>query len=155
MLGCSTLRPSTAFVATPRAVLPIRHGDREQGIGRVRVGFLRQVVGSARRRLVAALATSGRAAEVVAALAGRLVVVERVVELGASNAPPLRAGPSGGIQLSPRSGARSLTSGSSLSRRCVGSRVALALPATVPSQDPASGATTTGGLATVTVRERP
>jgi len=29
------------------------------------------------------------------------------------------------------------------------------LPATVPYQDPVSGATTTGGLATVTFRDRP
>ncbi len=36
-----------------------------------------------------------------------------------------------------------------------GERVVLALPATVPYQDPVSGATTTGGLATVTVRDRP
>ncbi len=34
-------------------------------------------------------------------------------------------------------------------------RVVLALPATVPYQDPVSGATTTGGLATVTFRDRP
>jgi len=34
-------------------------------------------------------------------------------------------------------------------------RVVRALPATVPSQDPASGATTTDGRATVTVRARP
>ncbi len=31
----------------------------------------------------------------------------------------------------------------------------LTLPATVPSQDPVSGAATTGDLATVTVRDRP
>jgi len=36
-----------------------------------------------------------------------------------------------------------------------GERVVLALPATVPYQDPVSGATTTGGLATVTFRDRP
>ena len=36
-----------------------------------------------------------------------------------------------------------------------GERVVLTLPATVPYQDPVSGATTTGGLATVTVRDRP
>ncbi len=36
-----------------------------------------------------------------------------------------------------------------------GERVVLTLPATVPYQDPVSGATTTGGLATVTFRDRP
>jgi len=36
-----------------------------------------------------------------------------------------------------------------------GERVVLALPAAVLYQDPMSGATTTGGLATVTVRDRP
>ena len=36
-----------------------------------------------------------------------------------------------------------------------GERVVRALPATVPSPDPVSGATTTGGRATVTVRDRP
>jgi len=36
-----------------------------------------------------------------------------------------------------------------------GERVVLALLATVPYQDPVSGATTTGGLATVTFRDRP
>ncbi len=36
-----------------------------------------------------------------------------------------------------------------------GERVVLALPATVPYQDPVSGSTTTGGLATVTFRDRP
>ncbi len=36
-----------------------------------------------------------------------------------------------------------------------GDRVVLALPAAVPSQDPVRGATTTGGRATVTVRDRP
>jgi len=36
-----------------------------------------------------------------------------------------------------------------------GERVVLALPAAVPYQDPVSGAMTTGGLATVTVRDRP
>jgi len=34
-------------------------------------------------------------------------------------------------------------------------RVVRALPATLPSQDPVSGATTTGGRATGTVRDRP
>jgi len=38
---------------------------------------------------------------------------------GASSGPPGRFGPSGGIHLSPRAGARPLTSGSSLSRRWV------------------------------------
>jgi len=36
-----------------------------------------------------------------------------------------------------------------------GERVVLALPATVPYQDPVSGSTTTGGLAAVTFRDRP
>jgi len=36
-----------------------------------------------------------------------------------------------------------------------GERVVRALPATVPSQDPMNGATTTGGRATVTFRDRP
>jgi len=36
-----------------------------------------------------------------------------------------------------------------------GERVVLASPATVPSQAPVSGSTATGGLATVTVRDRP
>ncbi len=36
-----------------------------------------------------------------------------------------------------------------------GERGVLTLPATVPSQDPVSGATTTGGRATVTFRDRP
>jgi len=36
-----------------------------------------------------------------------------------------------------------------------GERVVRALPATVPSPDPVGGATTTGDLATVTVRDRP
>jgi len=36
-----------------------------------------------------------------------------------------------------------------------GERVVRALPATVPSQDPVSGATTTGGLVALSVRERP
>jgi len=39
--------------------------------------------------------------------------------------------------------------------RSGGARVVLTLPATVPSQDPVSGAATTGDLATVTVRDRP
>jgi len=36
-----------------------------------------------------------------------------------------------------------------------GTRIVRALPATVPSQNPVSGATTTGGLATVTFRDQP
>jgi len=36
-----------------------------------------------------------------------------------------------------------------------GERVVLALPATVPYQDPVSGAMTTAGRTTVTVRDRP
>ncbi len=36
-----------------------------------------------------------------------------------------------------------------------GERVVRALPATVPAQDPVSGATTTGGLVALSVRERP
>jgi hypothetical protein len=36
-----------------------------------------------------------------------------------------------------------------------GARVVRALPTTVPYQDPVSGAMTTGGLATVTVRDWP
>jgi hypothetical protein len=35
-----------------------------------------------------------------------------------------------------------------------GARVVRAVPATVPYQDPMSGATTTGGRASVTVRDR-
>jgi len=43
-----------------------------------------------------------------------------------------------------------------LSRRyVVGLRVALALPAMVPSQDAVGGATTTAGLVTVMIRDRP
>ncbi len=36
-----------------------------------------------------------------------------------------------------------------------GARVVVALPATAPYQDPLSGATTTGSLVTLTVRDRP
>jgi len=36
-----------------------------------------------------------------------------------------------------------------------GAQAVRTLPATVPYQDPVSGATTTGGLATVTFRDRP
>jgi len=63
-----TLRPCTALVATLEAALAIRHGDREKGVGHIRVGLLRHVGALARRRLVAAVT------------ARLVVLVERVGE---------------------------------------------------------------------------
>ncbi len=62
--------------------LAIRHGDREQDIGRLRVGLLRHADILARRRLVVTLTACRRAAGFLAVEAPRFVVlVERVVEL--------------------------------------------------------------------------
>ncbi len=58
-------------------------------------------------------AIEGVMVEVFLLWLGRFVVVERVVERGASKRPSGRSGPSGGIQLSPRAGARPMTLGSS------------------------------------------
>jgi len=61
--------------------LAIRHGDREKGIGRIRVGLLRHAGARAHHHLVTALAIRGRAAGIIAVRAVRLVVVvEHVVE---------------------------------------------------------------------------
>jgi len=60
-----------------RPWLAIRHGAREQGIGRLRVGLLRHAGALARCPLVVARAARGHIAGRVAVEAARLVVVAR------------------------------------------------------------------------------